>query len=87
MNEDCRVIDCHGGLFQASQLYFRGQKIWLAAMEELMDLGMKNADQVCCFFFHISQQTFTGVPFKNQNSQSTKFSKFRLFFQDALLVG
>ncbi|OWM79713.1 hypothetical protein CDL15_Pgr023125 [Punica granatum] len=32
-------------LVEASQLYFRGQKIWLAAMEELISLGMKNADQ------------------------------------------
>jgi len=35
--------------FQAAQLQFRGQKIWLAAMEELMSKGMKNANQV----FHI----------------------------------
>ncbi|KAK4795104.1 hypothetical protein SAY86_013098 [Trapa natans] len=42
---------CDGASFsgdgqnEASQLYFRGQKIWLAAMEELMALGMKNANQ------------------------------------------
>ncbi|PKI68669.1 pectin acetylesterase 3 [Punica granatum] len=42
---------CDGASFfgdgqnEASQLYFRGQKIWLAAMEELISLGMKNADQ------------------------------------------
>jgi hypothetical protein len=31
---------------QAAQLQFRGQKIWLAAMEELLSKGMKNANQV-----------------------------------------
>ncbi|GKU90523.1 hypothetical protein SLEP1_g4509 [Rubroshorea leprosula] len=32
-------------LFQANQLNFRGQRIWSAAMEELMAQGMKNAEQ------------------------------------------
>ncbi|KAF7804989.1 pectin acetylesterase 3 isoform X1 [Senna tora] len=42
---------CDGASFsgdsqnEAAQLQFRGQKIWLAAMEELMSLGMKNANQ------------------------------------------
>jgi len=31
---------------QAAGLYFRGQRIWLAAMEDLMSKGMHNADQV-----------------------------------------
>ncbi|KAL0387297.1 UNVERIFIED_CONTAM: Pectin acetylesterase 10 [Sesamum radiatum] len=30
---------------EAAGLQFRGQKIWLAAMEELMSKGMRNADQ------------------------------------------
>jgi len=33
-------------LFQAAQLQFRGQKIWEAAMEELLSKGMKKANQV-----------------------------------------
>lgn len=32
---------------QAGQLYFRGQRIWLAAMEDLMSKGMRHATQVC----------------------------------------
>jgi hypothetical protein len=41
-------------LFQAVGLQFRGQRIWLAAMEELMSQGMQNAEQVshfslCCY--------------------------------------
>jgi hypothetical protein len=41
-------------LFQAAGLQFRGQRIWLAAMEELMSQGIKNAEQVshfslCCY--------------------------------------
>ncbi|KAF7818065.1 pectin acetylesterase 6 [Senna tora] len=42
---------CDGASFsgdsdnEAAQLQFRGQKIWLAAMEELMSKGMQNADQ------------------------------------------
>lgn len=31
---------------QAAQLYFRGQRIWSAAMEELMSKGMRYANQV-----------------------------------------
>ncbi|CAN1236455.1 Pectin acetylesterase 3, partial [Linum grandiflorum] len=31
--------------YQAAQLYFRGQRIWSVAMETLMSLGMKSADQ------------------------------------------
>ncbi|GLU16632.1 hypothetical protein SLE2022_330550 [Rubroshorea leprosula] len=33
------------GLDEANQLNFRGQRIWSAAMEELMAQGMKNAEQ------------------------------------------
>ncbi|XP_065859922.1 pectin acetylesterase 6-like [Euphorbia lathyris] len=33
------------GYNEAAQLYFRGQRIWLAAMEHLMNEGMKNANQ------------------------------------------
>ncbi|OWM72371.1 hypothetical protein CDL15_Pgr018256 [Punica granatum] len=33
------------GADKAAQLEFRGQKIWLAAMEELMSKGMRNANQ------------------------------------------
>ncbi|KAK6915745.1 Pectinacetylesterase/NOTUM [Dillenia turbinata] len=46
---------CDGASFagdsqdQASDLQYRGQRIWLAAMEELMSKGMRNADQVWCF--------------------------------------
>ncbi|XP_028792359.1 pectin acetylesterase 12-like isoform X1 [Neltuma alba] len=42
---------CDGASFsgdsedKSAQLQFRGQKIWLAAMEELMSKGMHNADQ------------------------------------------
>ncbi|KAK9086174.1 hypothetical protein Syun_028568 [Stephania yunnanensis] len=42
---------CDGASFsgdgqdEASQLYFRGQRIWLAGMEELMAQGMHSADQ------------------------------------------
>ncbi|XP_062003059.1 pectin acetylesterase 6-like isoform X3 [Rosa rugosa] len=42
---------CDGASFagdsqnEASQLNFRGQKIWLVAMEELMSKGMQNANQ------------------------------------------
>ncbi|KAI4301611.1 hypothetical protein L6164_034872 [Bauhinia variegata] len=42
---------CDGASFsgdsenEAAQLQFRGQKIWLAAMEEFMSKGMQNADQ------------------------------------------
>lgn len=46
-----KVRYCDGASFsgdsqnEAAQLQFRGQKIWLAAMEELMSRGMKNANQ------------------------------------------
>ncbi|KAI4383189.1 hypothetical protein MLD38_009056 [Melastoma candidum] len=42
---------CDGASFtgsgqnEAAHLQFRGQQIWLAGMEELMSLGMKNAEQ------------------------------------------
>ncbi|CAN1236448.1 Pectin acetylesterase 6 [Linum grandiflorum] len=42
---------CDGASFngdsqnEAAQLYFRGQRIWSVAMETLMSLGMKSADQ------------------------------------------
>ncbi|XP_019427884.1 PREDICTED: pectin acetylesterase 6-like isoform X2 [Lupinus angustifolius] len=42
---------CDGASFsgdshdESAQLQFRGQKIWLAAMEELMSKGMQNAEQ------------------------------------------
>lgn len=46
-----KVRYCDGASFsgdsqnEAAELQFRGQKIWLAAMEELMSKGMKNANQ------------------------------------------
>ncbi|GAU11369.1 hypothetical protein TSUD_343600 [Trifolium subterraneum] len=46
-----KVRYCDGASFsgdsqnEAAQLQFRGQKIWLAAMEELLSKGMKNANQ------------------------------------------
>ncbi|GMH11375.1 hypothetical protein Nepgr_013216 [Nepenthes gracilis] len=46
-----KVRYCDGASFagdsqdEASQLYFRGQRIWLAAMEELMGKGMQNANE------------------------------------------
>ncbi|XP_012437872.1 pectin acetylesterase 3 isoform X8 [Gossypium raimondii] len=46
-----RVRYCDGASFagegqnEANKLYFRGQRIWLAAMEELMAKGMQNANQ------------------------------------------
>ncbi|KAI4311042.1 hypothetical protein MLD38_035979 [Melastoma candidum] len=46
-----KVRYCDGASFsgdsqnQAPQLYFRGQRIWLAAMEELMSRGMRYANQ------------------------------------------
>ncbi|KAM7273616.1 hypothetical protein ACFE04_028280 [Oxalis oulophora] len=46
-----KVRYCDGASFtgdsenKAAQLQFRGQKIWLAAMEELMDKGMRYANQ------------------------------------------
>ncbi|KAI9082638.1 hypothetical protein K1719_035507 [Acacia pycnantha] len=46
-----KVRYCDGASFsgdsqnEAAQLQFRGQRIWLAAMEELMSKGMQNADQ------------------------------------------
>ncbi|KAK4282638.1 hypothetical protein QN277_013992 [Acacia crassicarpa] len=46
-----KVRYCDGASFsgdsqnEAAKLQFRGQKIWLAAMEELMSKGMQNADQ------------------------------------------
>ncbi|XP_052623120.1 pectin acetylesterase 10 isoform X2 [Lactuca sativa] len=46
-----KVRYCDGASFagdsedKANDLQFRGQKIWLAAMEELMSQGMRNADQ------------------------------------------
>ncbi|XVE89487.1 hypothetical protein DITRI_Ditri20bG0000800 [Diplodiscus trichospermus] len=42
---------CDGASFtgdsenKAAQLHFRGQRIWLAAMEDLMSKGMRNANQ------------------------------------------
>ncbi|KAL5539847.1 hypothetical protein UlMin_045468, partial [Ulmus minor] len=42
---------CDGASFsgdtqnEEAQLYFRGQRIWLAAMQELLSQGMKNAEQ------------------------------------------
>lgn len=38
----------NSGLFgpQAAKLHFRGQRIWKAAMEELMTRGMRHAKQV-----------------------------------------
>lgn len=38
-----------GSFFQAAGLQFRGQKIWLAAIEELLSQGMQNAEQVSHF--------------------------------------
>ncbi|PNY15324.1 pectin acetylesterase [Trifolium pratense] len=46
-----KVRYCDGASFsgdsqnEAAKLQFRGQKIWLAAMEELLSKGMKNANQ------------------------------------------
>ncbi|GAB4835585.1 Pectin acetylesterase 12 [Ancistrocladus abbreviatus] len=46
-----KVRYCDGASFagegqdEASQLYYRGQRIWSAAMEELMEKGMRYADQ------------------------------------------
>lgn len=46
-----KIRYCDGASFagegqdEANKLYFRGQRIWLAAMEELMAKGMRNADQ------------------------------------------
>lgn len=46
-----KVRYCDGASFsgegynEAAGLYFRGQRIWLAAMEDLMSKGMHNADQ------------------------------------------
>ncbi|XP_044492308.1 pectin acetylesterase 3-like isoform X2 [Mangifera indica] len=46
-----RLRYCDGASFsgdsqnEAAQLYFRGQRIWLAAMEDLMANGMQNAGQ------------------------------------------
>lgn len=39
--------------FQAEQLYFRGQRIWSAAMEHLMAEGMQNATQVSYLLCHL----------------------------------
>ncbi|KAJ3669581.1 hypothetical protein LUZ60_011531 [Juncus effusus] len=47
-----RIRYCDGGSFasegydQESNLNFRGQRIWSAAMEEMMSKGMRNANQV-----------------------------------------
>jgi hypothetical protein len=47
-----RIRYCDGASFasegydQASGLYFRGQRIWSAAMEEMMSKGMRSANQV-----------------------------------------
>lgn len=46
-----KIRYCDGASFngagqdEAEQLYFRGQQIWLAAIDELMSKGMKNADK------------------------------------------
>ncbi|KAL9233440.1 hypothetical protein vseg_008441 [Gypsophila vaccaria] len=46
-----KVRYCDGASFagegqdEANQMYFRGQRIWLAAMEELMANGMRTADR------------------------------------------
>ncbi|XP_074572522.1 pectin acetylesterase 10-like [Curcuma longa] len=46
-----KIRYCDGASFmgegynKAAGLYFRGQRIWLAAMEELMSLGMRHASQ------------------------------------------
>lgn len=64
--------------FQAAQLYFRGQQIWLAAIDELMSKGMKNADQVFVTFSNCFQ------PFSASVNSSSDFR--RLFFLDALPV-
>ncbi|XP_057956984.1 pectin acetylesterase 12-like [Malania oleifera] len=46
-----RIRYCDGASFSGdgqienAQLYFRGQNIWEAAMEELMSIGMRSADQ------------------------------------------
>lgn len=46
-----KVRYCDGASFagdsqnQGAQLYFRGQRIWSAAMEDLMSKGMRNANQ------------------------------------------
>ena len=38
--------------FQDAQLEFKGQRIWSAAMEDLMSRGMHNANQVLCLPHH-----------------------------------
>lgn len=39
---------------QDAQLNFRGQRIWLAAMEDLLSKGMKNAQEVrSCLMINI----------------------------------
>ncbi|KAH0924557.1 hypothetical protein HID58_016813 [Brassica napus] len=48
---------CDGASFtgdsedQSSQLYYRGQRIWQVAMEELLSKGMQKADQVMHLLF------------------------------------
>lgn len=44
-------------LRQAAQLQFRGQRIWLAAMEELMSIGMRFANQVVHTLMHTYNAT------------------------------
>lgn len=63
---------------QAAKLQFRGQKIWLAAMEELMSKGMKNANQVS----PVSIYYDLIMIYMNVNS----VMYFRPFNLDALLV-
>ena len=60
------------------KLKFRGQWIWLAAMEELMSKGMQNASQVFCYiyFFIVSQLWYFQLFYVKMY--------FRLFFLDAL---
>ncbi|XP_028770962.1 pectin acetylesterase 2 [Neltuma alba] len=84
---------CDGASFsgdsqnEAAKLQFQGQKIWLAAMEELMSKGMQNADQALlsgCSAGGLATMIHCDE-FKNQfpNSSKVKCLSDAGFFLDA----
>lgn len=46
---------------QRAQLYFRGQRIFEVAMEELKSLGMRYANQVIVFFIIEAKCKYLGI--------------------------
>lgn len=74
-----------GGGQQDAQLNFRGQRIWSAAMQHLLSIGMNNAQQVSFSFPSISCLLLALI---NLNLHIYNcliiITKFRLFYLDVL---